>query len=173
MNGAGTWVLSAGNAYTGGTKITAGVLVAANTAALGAAASKVTMTGGTLDLQTDTSVNAWNTTVSGNSTILSDRFTASVPALPKPWARSSIGTRNPDGRYRVQRQRRAPPVTFGATTLTGNATVSPAAGTLTLGAVSGALYLDHDRLRHPGMQRDGEQPHGRPDHHQRHGDLQQ
>jgi len=47
-SGAGTVVLSASNAYSGGTVISGGVLQAASNAALGAAAGSVTLDGGTL-----------------------------------------------------------------------------------------------------------------------------
>jgi autotransporter-associated beta strand protein len=48
--GAGTQVLSGTNTYTGGTTVSAGRLIAGGTAAFGAAAAPLTVSGGTLDL---------------------------------------------------------------------------------------------------------------------------
>lgn len=62
-SGAGTWVISAANSYTGGTTVSGGRLVAANVAALGAAGQMVRLASGsgfgTLDLATDTTANAY------------------------------------------------------------------------------------------------------------------
>lgn len=74
--GAGTWELGGANTHTGGTSISAGVLRLTNIAALGAAGQALSMTGGTLDLSTDATVNAYNVTVNGTATIVSNRNTA-------------------------------------------------------------------------------------------------
>ena len=143
----------------------------------GAAASKVTMTGGTLDLQTDTSVNAWNATVSGNSTILSDRFTASSSGITQTMGTLSLGTGTLTVASGPNVNSSAPRVTFGDTTLTGNAVVSPTAGAaVTLsGTVSGPYTLTMSGFGTlAGMEQHHEHrngPHGRPGHHQRHGDC--
>ena len=73
-NGAGALTLSGVNTYSGGTTIADGTLVASNTAALGT--GMVTLSGGTLQLATDTSHASRNVTVGGNAAIVLDRATA-------------------------------------------------------------------------------------------------
>ena len=50
-SGAGTWVVSGNNTYSGGTKITSGSLVIGNANALGATTGSLAVNGGTLDLR--------------------------------------------------------------------------------------------------------------------------
>jgi fibronectin-binding autotransporter adhesin len=71
----GTVTLSGTNTYSGLTTISAGTLIAANTQALGTVAGAVNLGAAILDLQTDASVLAYNFTVSGNGTIISNRAT--------------------------------------------------------------------------------------------------
>ena len=71
----GVLTLSNANSYTGGTTISGGTIRTANTAALGAAGQALTLSGGTLQLSTDTALSSKNVTVSANSTITLDRAT--------------------------------------------------------------------------------------------------
>ncbi|MBK9531288.1 MAG: autotransporter-associated beta strand repeat-containing protein [Chitinophagaceae bacterium] len=71
----GTVTLSGTNTYSGLTTISAGTLIAANTQALGTVVGAVNLGAAILDLQTDASVLAYNFTVSGNGTIISNRAT--------------------------------------------------------------------------------------------------
>ena len=64
------------NTFSGTRTVTTGTLILANTAALGAAGTALSLNGGTLDLMTDASVNAYNVTVGGAATITSDRATS-------------------------------------------------------------------------------------------------
>ncbi|MCL4207851.1 MAG: autotransporter-associated beta strand repeat-containing protein, partial [Pirellulaceae bacterium] len=79
--GAGTLSLSGTNTFTGGATINGGTIVAANTAALGPAGNVITIStgtnSGTLDLATDSTVNAWaiNTSSNNPGTIVSNRAT--------------------------------------------------------------------------------------------------
>ena len=73
-NGTGNLVLNGSGNYTGGTTLTAGTLIAGNPAAFGASTAPLVISS-TLDLATDTSINAYNTTVSASTTILSDKAT--------------------------------------------------------------------------------------------------
>ncbi len=68
----GTLVLSAANTFSGTITLSAGTAILGNVAALGAAGKGVTLSGSVLDLATNSSSNAYNITVSGNSTITSD-----------------------------------------------------------------------------------------------------
>jgi hypothetical protein len=75
-SGAGTLVLGGSNTLSGTRTVSAGTLTLANTSALGAAGTALTLSGGTLDLMTDASVNAYNITVTATSTISADRATS-------------------------------------------------------------------------------------------------
>lgn len=77
--GTGTITLTNANTFSGGTTISGGTIVAANTGALGAAGRSIRFnTGGTLDLATDTSANAWTLDMgsSNSGTILVNRATS-------------------------------------------------------------------------------------------------
>jgi len=138
MNGAGTQVLTAANTYLGGTTVSAGTLVAQNPSALGATGAALTLAGGKLDMQTNTSMNALNTTVSATSTLASDVLT------PGAGITHTLGTLSINGStLNITTGANVaggnPGVAFGATTLTGTATLDVASGTtLTLGNVGGA-----------------------------------
>ncbi len=62
--GAGTWILSGNNTYTGVTTITAGTLMAGNSAALGTSAGITVVTGGTFDFN-GTALNGESFTLAG------------------------------------------------------------------------------------------------------------
>lgn len=104
--GSGTVNLTAASSYTGGTTLTSGSIVAKNSQALGATASPLALNGGSLDLAIDSSIAAYNTTVGGNATILSDLATSSVGIT------HSLGT-----------------LSIGANTLTVKAGANVASGT--------------------------------------------
>ena len=87
----GALTLSGANSFSGGTTIAAGELIAASSAALGAAGQSVTMSGGTLDLATGTTVNAYNVTVSNTATITSDLPTTG-PGVTYTLGTLTIGT---------------------------------------------------------------------------------
>ncbi len=145
-NGAGTWIVSnTANSFSGGTTINSGLLISKAPAALGATGSALNLAGGTLDIQTDTSINALNTTVSGNATIESDRLTPASPGITQNLGSLSIGTDTLSVAAGGNVSGGTPAVAFnGVTTLTGSATFSPAAGTtLTLsGSVNGAFGIN-------------------------------
>lgn len=135
---AGVLELSAGNTFTGTTTLNAGVLRATSNAnALGTGAATLTLAGGTLQLANSGNLNfARNTTVSGNALIVSDRLAAGA-GVTHTLGTLSIGAQTLSiGRGGLVNSGTAG-VTFGATTLTGNATFSPGYGTLlTVGAVT-------------------------------------
>ena len=139
-----TLTLSGGNTGTGPVTLSAGIIRATNNAAaLGTGAATLSLAASTtLQLANDTALSfARNTTVAGNATITSDRLNAgagvthtlgtlSIGAQTLTVTRGSNATSGTGG------------VTFGATTMTGNATFSPAANAqLNLGAVGGSFSL--------------------------------
>ncbi|MFN8306857.1 MAG: autotransporter-associated beta strand repeat-containing protein [Ferruginibacter sp.] len=73
----GVLALNTASARTAGTvTVNNGTLSVGAASALGTAAVPVQMNGGTLDLASDASINAHNTTIAGNATIVSNRATA-------------------------------------------------------------------------------------------------
>ncbi len=123
------------------TIVEAGTLKLGNAGAIGSTAQTLTLSGGTLDLAIDSTVNAYNTTVSGASTITSSRDTAGAGV------NHGLGTLSINGNIltvntSTQVTSGTAGVTFGATTLTGNSTFNVVNGgaattNLTLGALNG------------------------------------
>lgn len=124
-NGTGTWILGGGNSFTGGLTVNNGILraVAGSNNALGAGSSTLTLNGGELQLASNVNRNyARGTTVSNNSTIISDRTSADA-GLTFSLATLSIGanTLTISGGSNVTSGTAG--ITFtGAVTLTGAAT---------------------------------------------------
>ncbi len=141
--GAGSLVLNTASTRSAGSiTLSAGTLKLGSVSGLGTTATTLALAGGTLDLATDTTINAYNTTVSGSTTILSDKLTAATAGITHTLGTLAIGTQTlsvaSGGNVSANT---AYGVTFGATTLTGNATFDVAQngtanGTLTLGAIT-------------------------------------
>lgn len=125
---------------SGAVTLTAGTLELGAVSALGTTAVGLTLNGVVLDLATDATVNAYNTTVGGNVTIEADRATSGATVT------HTLGTLN-IGAFTLNVTRGAlvtgtANLGFGATTLTGNVVFDTAANTnLTLGALSGNFTL--------------------------------
>ena len=145
--GAGTLLLNTVSARTGSFQLDAGTVKLGAVSGLGAAGQTITLNGGTLDLATDTTVNAHPTTVTASTTILSDKATAASAGITH-----TLGTLSLNGSTLTVASgtnvstNSAYGLTFGATTLTGNATVDVAyngsgLGTLTLGVLAGNFNL--------------------------------
>ena len=138
--GTGKLTPSAANTYTGSTSVSAGILRATtNAGALGA--GSLFVSGGTLELANNTGLNfGRNTTVSGNATITSDVLTSGSAGVTHSLGSLGIGAQTLTIGKGSNVGSGVAGVTFtGTTTLGGNATFAPAAGTLlTLGAVTGA-----------------------------------
>ena len=138
--GDGTLTLSHDNSadkFSTGT-LSAGTLVVANANALGDLTKPLNLNGGTLDLATDTSVSAYDMVVGGNATIQSDRATAGA-GITHTLGTLSIGANTLTVQKGTDVTSGTAGLTFGAVTLTGNATINTNTGALTtLGAVSGS-----------------------------------
>ncbi len=138
---AGTLTLnSASTRSSGATIVAGGELQLGSTSALGTTGTTLTLGAATLDLATNTSINAYNTTVTGSATILSDRSTAGS-GITHTLGTLAIGanTLSVASGSNVSANT-AFGLTFGATTLNGSAIFDVAnngtgIGTLTLGAV--------------------------------------
>jgi autotransporter-associated beta strand protein len=143
--GAGTLVLgTAANAarVAGSNILTAGTMRLGSANALGTTGATLALNGGILDLATDTTVNAYNTTVGGATTINSNKAAAASAGITHTLGTLSIGAQTLNVTRGSNATSGTGAVTFGATTMTGNATFSPAANAqLTLGAVGGAFTL--------------------------------
>ena len=155
--GAGKWILSGANSYTGGTAITGGTLTAGNTAALGATGAAVSLAvGTTLDLATDTSVNAYNVTIGnlvGSATIASNKATSGTAGITHTLGTLSIGagtgtTLNIVAGGNVTGG--SPAIAFGATTLTQTAgassTFNPTTANVTLASVTTLATATHTNI---------------------------
>jgi autotransporter-associated beta strand protein len=143
-SGAGTLSISVANSYTGGTTINAGVVTVSNASAFGTAARSLTMTGGTLDLALNSTINAHPTTINGTATINSNRSdlgagvahtlgTLSIGASDQLNITTGANVNSDTAR-----------LTFGATTLSAATPVFDVASgaLLTLGAISGAFAFN-------------------------------
>jgi Fibronectin type III domain. len=134
----GTLVLSGSNTFTGIRTLTAGTLILGNTAALGAAATALALNGGTLDLMTDASVNAYNITIGGTATISSDRATSGV-GITHTLGTLSIGNFTLSTTVGSNVSSGTAGLTFGNTTLSVATPIFDVAtgANLTLGALTG------------------------------------
>lgn len=135
-DGAGAWTLSnTGNTFSGGVEVKAGLLRATSAGALGSGA--VTLGGGQLHLINNTNTNFGNNvTVTGDAIITPTRVSGSAGTITQTMGTLSIGA-NTLGITKFSATTTSTLV-FGNTTLTGNATFAPAAGTIVqLGAISG------------------------------------
>lgn len=137
--GSGLWTLSGNSSgMTGNVSISAGTLRATTSAnALGT--GTLTLAGGELELAHTANLNfGRNTTVTANATITADRTAASATSITHTLGTLSIGTQT----LTIDRGANVTGsgiggITFGATTLTGDATFSTSANTtLTLGALN-------------------------------------
>jgi len=146
-SGNGTLVLTTNSTRTGTAQVNAGTLRLQSLTALGTSAVSLTLAGGLLDLRqvagtgTTGTFGAYNTTVTGNAGIVVSRADNAATAMTATLGTLSIGAQtlgitsganlNSGVAYGV---------TFGVTTLTGNATFDVAnngagVGNLTLGAL--------------------------------------
>lgn len=135
-NGSGSATLRTANSYAGGTTLNAGVL-RASTSATALGTGSLTITGGELQLAGDSAVAFGNnTTITNNAQITSDTVTASA-GVTHTLGTLSIGANTLTTAKGGNATGTTATVAFGATTLTGAATVAPGASSeLSLGALT-------------------------------------
>jgi hypothetical protein len=101
----------------------------------------VTLSGGVLDLSTNTTVNAYNTTVNGNATVMSDRASSGA-GVAHTLGTLSIGANTLSVARGDNVASGTAGLTFGNVTQTGASTFDVASGaSLTLGALQSAQNL--------------------------------
>ncbi len=129
---------------SGTVTLAGGTTVLGNASALGTTGVPLTLSGGTLDWAIDTSGNAYNTTVTADSAIVSDRATTGA-GVTHTLGTLSIGAQLTISAGATNVTSGTAGITFGATTLTGPATINSAssspASLLTLGAVTNGANL--------------------------------
>jgi fibronectin-binding autotransporter adhesin len=118
----GILTMNFANTYTAGTTLTAGTLKLSNVSGLGAAGQAVALNGGILDLATNTTVNAYNITIGGTTTIQSNKATAASAGITHTLGTLSIGAFNPTITGGSNATSGTTQVTFGVTTFTGSPT---------------------------------------------------
>ena len=128
---------SASTRSSGTVNLAAGTLKLGNAGALGTTAVPVILSGGTFDLATDATVNAYNVTLSGSTAIAADRATAGA-GITHTLGTVSIG----NNQLNISAGSNVTSGTAGLTmaaSLTGKAIFETASGALlTLSSVSGA-----------------------------------
>lgn len=150
--GTGTLVLgTAANAarIAGSNILSAGTMRLGNVSALGTTGTTLTLNGGTLDLATDATVNAYNTTVGGSTTINSNRATAAA-GITHTLGTLSIGANTLTITRGANATSGTGGVTFGNATLTGAATFSPQTNTLLTHSGTTALGTANNALTKSG-----------------------
>lgn len=136
--GTGKWVLSGGNTYTGTTTLSEGTL-RATTSAAALGAGSLSLGGGTLELANDIGLTfGRNTTVTGSTTIKSERLTNGV-GVTHTLGTLSMGAQTLTIDKDATVTSGTAGLTFGATTLTatGGTFTANSGALLTLGSVTG------------------------------------
>ena len=118
--------------------------------ALGTTGTTLTLNGGTLDLATDATVNAYNTTVGGSTTINSNRATAASAGITHTLGTLSIGANTLTITRGANATSGTGGVTFSNATLTGAATFSPQTNTLLTHSGTTALGTANNALTKSG-----------------------
>ncbi|CAM3062577.1 beta strand repeat-containing protein [Rariglobus hedericola] len=150
QTGSNTLTLSADNTYTGGTRINSGTLSVSNNTNLGNASGSVTLAGGNLRLANN-AATTFNraVTVTANSTLTPSRASSSGNGITHVLGTLSLGSHTLTiARGSNFSTNQTGSVTFGSTSLTGNATLDltnvngSGIGVTTLGALN-----DHGTAR--------------------------
>jgi autotransporter-associated beta strand protein len=140
--GGGRMLLNTASARTSGTvTIEGGTMTLGAVNALGTATVPVQLNGGTLDLATNTTVNAYNITVGADAIINSNRATAGA-AITHILGSLSIGANTLDIEEGANVTSGTAAVQFGNLTMTGAPTLNPVSANLIMaGSSTGAFKL--------------------------------
>lgn len=141
-DGGGRLVLNTASARTGGTAtLLSGTMSLGATNAIGTAAVPLQLNGGTLDLATATSVNAYNTTVGGDAIIVSNK-NALGAGITHVLGDLSIGAFALDVNQGANVNSGTAAVQFGNLTMTGAPVLRPNTARLIMsGSATGAFKL--------------------------------
>jgi autotransporter-associated beta strand protein len=118
-NNSGILSMNIANLYTGGTTLNAGTIGVGIVSGLGAMAQPVVLNGGSLDLNTNTTINAYNIVVGGAATIISDKLTAATAGITQTLGTLSIGAFNLTISGGTNATSGTTGIAFAATTFTG------------------------------------------------------
>ena len=140
----GTLTLSGPNTYSGVTTLSSGTTDCGERVGFGT--SSLQLNGGILDLATASTVNAYNVTVGGDTTIASDVATLGNPGITQQLGTLAIGSNTLNITAGPNVLGSAPVVAFGATTLSGNAIFNSTSASLALGSVNGTGNLTLEGL---------------------------
>jgi len=134
---------SAANAArtSGAFTLNAGTAVIGSASALGTTGSTLTVNGGTLDVAINSSINAYNTTVGGSATILSDRASAGA-GITHTLGTLTIGADTLTIAQGANVTSGIAAVSFGNLTMNGAAALNPGTANLMMsGSAAGAFKL--------------------------------
>ena len=130
------------NSYSGGTTVNYGTLTVQNSAALGDSGAALNLAGGTVDFATDSTVNTYNVTVTGNTTINSDKATSGSGGITHALGTLTLSANTLNIAAGTNVSGGAPMISFGAAALSSTtgatSTLNPTTAGVTLTTVVGS-----------------------------------